>query len=118
LLAKVVLVVEDHSIIAMDLTQELKRQGAKVFGPVATMAAALDVIASTDLDRGILDLELSDRPAFLVADPLADRHIPFVFATGHNFAVPTRHADVHRFEKPVKTGVICRALEAAMSQGM
>jgi DNA-binding NarL/FixJ family response regulator len=118
LAGKSVLIVEDHSIIAMDLAQELKRQGVRVLGPVATTAAALDVIASTDLDGGILDLKLSDRPAFPVADALADRYIPFVFATGYDFVVPARHAKVRRLEKPIKASVVCRALEAALSQGM
>jgi CheY-like chemotaxis protein len=114
LAGKRVLIAEDHSIIAMDLAQELASGGAIVIGPVATAADALDVIATTDLDGGILDIKLSDRLAFPVADALADRHIPFVFATGYDVGVPARHANVRRFEKPVKTGVICRALEAAM----
>jgi DNA-binding response OmpR family regulator len=58
---KRVLVVEDHIIIAMDLAHELTSEGAKVVGPVATAAAALDVIGSRDLDGGILDIKLSDR---------------------------------------------------------
>jgi CheY-like chemotaxis protein len=118
LAGKRVLVVEDHIIIAMDLAHELTSEGAKVVGPVATAAAALDVIGSTDLDGGILDIKLSDRSAFPVADALADRDIPFVFATGYDIGVPARHANVRRLEKPVKPSLICRALEAAMSSAV
>jgi CheY-like chemotaxis protein len=50
---------------------------------VATVAAAHEVIASTDLDGAILDINLSGKMVFPVADALADRHIPFVFATGY-----------------------------------
>jgi DNA-binding NarL/FixJ family response regulator len=117
LAGKRVLVVEDHNIIAMDLAHELAREGVKVIGPVATAAAALDLIASNDLDGGILDIKLRDRPAFPVADALADRHIPFVFATGYNIGIPARHANVRRFEKPINPRIICRALEAVMSTG-
>jgi CheY-like chemotaxis protein len=115
LAGKRVLIVEDHHILAMDLAYELASEGANVIGPVATAAAALDVIGSTDLDGGILDIKLSDTSAFPVADALADRHIPFVFATGYNMGIPARHANVRRLEKPVKPSFICRALEAAMS---
>jgi CheY-like chemotaxis protein len=115
LAGKCVLVVEDHVIIAMDLAHELASEGAKVVGPVGTAAAALDVISSTGLDGGILDIKLSDRSAFSVADALADRHIPFVFATGYDVGVPARHANVRRFDKPVRASVVCRALETAMS---
>jgi DNA-binding NarL/FixJ family response regulator len=58
LAGKRVLIAEDHNIIAMDLARELASEGAKVIGPVGTAAAALDVIASTDLDGGILDIEI------------------------------------------------------------
>jgi DNA-binding NarL/FixJ family response regulator len=112
---KRVLIVEDHEILAMDLAYELATEGAEVIGPVATAVAALDVIGSTDLDGGILDIKLSDTSAFPVADALADRHIPFVFATGYDIGIPARHANVRRIEKPVKPNVICRALEVAMS---
>jgi CheY-like chemotaxis protein len=115
LAGKCVLVVEDHIIIAMDLAHQLASEGAKVVGPVATAAAALDMVASTDLDGGILDIKLTDQSAFAVADALADRRIPFVFATGYDFGIPARHVNVRRFDKPVKASVVCRALEAAMS---
>ena len=118
LAGKRILIVEDHNILAIDLAYELASKRTKVVGPVATTAAALDVIGSTDLDGAILDIKLSDRSAFPVADALADRHIPFVFATGYDIGVPPRHANVRRLEKPVKPSVICRALEAAMSSAL
>src|SRR5262245_22547423 len=115
LAGKRVLIVEDHIIIAMDLACELASEGAKVVGPVATVAAAHDVIASTDLDGAILDINLRGKMAFPVADALADRRIPFVFATGYALSAPARHANVRCLEKPIKPAVVCRALEAAMS---
>jgi CheY-like chemotaxis protein len=118
LAGKRVLIVEDHIIIAMDLAHKLASEGAKVIGPVATVAAAHDVIASTDLDGAILDINLSGKMVFPVADALADRHIPFVFATGYAVNAPARHAKVRRLQKPILPGVICRALEAAMSSAL
>jgi len=112
---KCVLIVEDHIIIAMDLAHELASEGAKVIGPVATVAAAHDVMANTDLDGAILDINLSGKMVFPVADALADRRIPFVFTTGYDHGVPVRHANVRRLKKPVRATALCRALEAAMS---
>src|SRR5258706_15407245 len=73
---------------------------------------ALDVITRTDLDGAIVDLNLRGKAAFPVADALADRHIPFVFATGYLVAghIPARHGDVRRFVRPTAPSVICRAL--------
>src|SRR5882762_1055865 len=114
---KRVLIVEDDNILAITLAEELAAEGAKVIGPAATVTDALDVIARTNLDGAIVDINLGGNAAFPVADALADRHIPFVFATGYLVAgyIPVRHANVPRFEKPTPPGAICSALEAAMS---
>jgi len=116
LASKRVLIVEDDGIIAMDLAHELAAVGAIVVGWVATVSAALDAIASTYLDGVILNISLRGKAAFPVADALADRHIPFVFATGWAAdEIPDRHANVPRLEKPTAAPVVCRALEGAMS---
>jgi DNA-binding response OmpR family regulator len=115
---KRVLVVEDDAILAMNLADELIAEGATVIGPAASVADALDVIASSEVDGAIVDINLGGKAAFPVADALADRHVPFVFATGYLIAdyIPARHANVRRFEKPTAPGVICRALEEALSR--
>jgi ActR/RegA family two-component response regulator len=116
---KRVLIVEDDHILAMALADELAAQGATVIGPAASVADALDVIARSELDSAIVDINLGGKAAFPVADALADRRVPFVFATGYLVAdyIPARHANVRRFEKPTATGVICRALEEVLSCG-
>jgi DNA-binding response OmpR family regulator len=112
-----VLVVEDEYIIALNLASELADRGAVVIGPVGMVKSALDAIENADLDAAILDLNLRGRKAFPVADALADRHVPFVFATGCEISdgVPARHANVPRFEKPTPPCIICGALEAAIA---
>ena len=82
------------------------------------MDGALKAIKNADVDGAIVDINLRGKLCFPVADARADRHIPFVFATGYTIAqVPGRHANVPRFEKPTAPGVICRALEGAMESG-
>jgi hypothetical protein len=39
--------------------------------------------------------------AYAVADVLAAREIPFAFIAGYDAAVPARHANVSRIEKPL-----------------
>lgn len=107
-----ILVVEDGRTIAEDLTFEITVEGGEVIGPVETVAAALEAIANTDLDGATLDIKLLHGMSFAVADALADRHIPFVFLTAYGTdAVPARHADVIRLEKPTTPAVVCRTLE-------
>ena len=115
---KRVLIVEDDTILAMNLADEIAAQGATAIGPAATVADALDVIASSELDGAVVDINLGGKAAFPVADALADRRVPFVFATGYLIAdyIPARHANVRRFEKPTAPGAIRRALEEALSR--
>jgi DNA-binding NtrC family response regulator len=115
---KRVLIVEDDNILAMALADELAAEGATVIGPAASVTDALEVIASSELDSAIVDINLGGKAAFPVADALADRRVPFVFATGYLIAdyIPARHANVRRFEKPTAPGAIRRALEEALSR--
>lgn len=116
LASKRILIVEDEHLVALDIAHEVAARGAHVIGLVGTLTAALDAIATTDLDGAILDINLMGEMAFPAADALSDRHIPFVFATGYSITeIPARHVNVSRVGKPAAPGVICRALEAAMS---
>jgi two-component SAPR family response regulator len=118
LAGKRILIVEDEIIVALDLANKITADGAKAVGPVSTVNAALDVIANTELDGVILDVKLREEMAFLVADVLADRHIPFIFMTALDAGdIPSRHANVRCVQKPVSTEVICRALEAMIFPG-
>jgi PAS domain S-box-containing protein len=109
-----VLIVEDDSAIAENLAFEIAAERGKVVGPVATVKAALEAIANTELDGAILDLNLIGEMAFAVADALATRHIPFVIMTGFDAraVVPARHRNVSCLQKPVTPYTICRELEA------
>jgi CheY-like chemotaxis protein len=113
---KRVLIVEDENIIAMDLACEVTASGAEVVGTVGSVDAALDIIATTDLEGVVLDVNLRGQKAFLVADALAARDIPFVFETGYMrpCETPARHANVPCLEKPFAPGAVSHALEGVM----
>ena len=111
------LVVEDEYMIAMDMAQALEDLGAEVVGPAASVEDALLLVREEGgrLDAALLDINLQDRRVFPVADALAERGVPFVFATGYDAAViPTPHAATPRCEKPVNkaglAGILARIL--------
>lgn len=77
------LLVEDEYVVAADLSAELARLGAIVPGPVGGVEEALDLIASGTVIHGaILDIKPRGRMVYPVADLLASRAIPFIFANG------------------------------------
>lgn len=110
-----ILLVEDDYFIVSDLARSFEAGGAEVVGPAATVADGLTLLAETrDLDAAVLDINLQGEMVFPLADALAARGIPFVFATGYDREmVPPRYADVAHCEKPVEPGAIARALFGA-----
>jgi CheY-like chemotaxis protein len=109
---RLILLVEDDPLVALDLVQALEAEGAAVVGPAATVRQALDLMEATPgLDGAVLDVELLGELSFPVADGLRDRGIPFVFETGYDERIlpePYRHAP--RIAKPVQTELMARVL--------
>lgn len=96
-----VLVVEDEYYIADDLRRSLSRAGAAIVGPVGSLTQAEAALEKGDFDCAVLDLNLHGESAAVVADQLKVMEIPFAIATGYgSSAVPERHSDVPRLEKP------------------
>lgn len=108
----VVLLVEDEYLVALDLQIEIERSGATVVGPVGRLADALDLAGrATPLDVAVLDVNLHGETVFPVADVLAERGVPFVFATGQDIdAIPERHRVATRLSKPIILGDLLRHL--------
>ena len=79
-----VLVIEDEMMVAMLLQDMLADLGCAVVGPAARVEQALAIIqAAGALDAAVLDVNLNGQRSYPVADVLAARSVPFVFATGY-----------------------------------
>ncbi|MBB3018622.1 CheY-like chemotaxis protein [Microvirga lupini] len=111
-----VLVVEDEFYIADDMAAALEKLGAEVVGPVPTQEKALALIASAEpIHAAILDFYLKGETVYPVADALAERGIPFVFATGYDRAtVLPEYQAVQRWEKPFNPHDLAQALPVLM----
>ena len=111
-----VLVVEDEFYIADEMAQALQTLGAEVVGPVPTKDKALALLASEErIDAAILDINLKGQAVYPVADALAERGVPFVFATGYDqAAVPPPYQTVPRWEKPFDPKALAQALPSVM----
>lgn len=106
-----ILVVEDEYFLADDLVQALTRVGVLVIGPASTAQAALVLLESAAPDLGILDINLKGDISFAVADAMAERNLPFVFATGYDEStIPERHAGRPRWQKPFDARELLKTL--------
>ncbi|MEQ8306566.1 MAG: response regulator [Hoeflea sp.] len=79
-----ILVVEDESLIAMNLEMILEDLGHFVIGPVMTLKD-LEKILDGDFraDAAILDVNIAGEHIFPYARRLADLGVPLLFASGY-----------------------------------
>ena len=81
---RLVLVVEDEFLIALDLELLLRRHGWRVLGPAATVAAALRLLVGATPDVALLDVNLGGELVTPVAEELRARGVPFVLASAYD----------------------------------
>ena len=78
-----VLVVEDETIVAMLLEQMLEELDCQVAGVAGQLNLAMEMARTVDAEVAILDLNLSGQRVDPVAEILAGRNVPFIFASGY-----------------------------------
>jgi CheY-like chemotaxis protein len=77
------LVVEDEMLIGMLLEDMLTDLGHEVVAIVPRLKDAMAAVDRETYDGAVLDVHLHGESAFPVAEALAKKGIPFVFATGY-----------------------------------
>jgi len=112
-----VLVVEDEYMIAMLLESLLEELGCVVADTASNPARALEIIASTAIDAAVLDVALNGADSFGVAEALAARNTPFVFATGYGGSrLPPQFAKRPVLQKPYRIGDLEQALKGILQR--
>ncbi|MDT1064763.1 response regulator [Paracoccus sp. CPCC 101403] len=104
-----VLIVEDEFLLADEMRSALQESGAVVVGPAGNVQAALNLIARSELDVAVLDVNLRGETVVPVARELLARAIPFAFVTGYDIAaIDGSLAQAAQFEKPVNLAALTR----------
>ncbi|CAM8624301.1 HWE histidine kinase domain-containing protein [Sphingobium sp.] len=106
-----VLLVEDNMIIAMDGEDALRDLGAEVM-TVASVGRAREAIAIQPVDLAVLDFNLGHENSLPIAELLAERGVPFIFATGYGdgLELPARFEGVTLLKKPYSGATLAQAL--------
>lgn len=112
-----VLVVEDDSAIATDISDLIERAEGNVLGPVGSMREAQQMVRKeTAIDAAVLDVNLSDGDITPVLEALRARKVGVVIYTGSE-SLPgklgERHPDVVVLQKPVQPGRIVGEIQKA-----
>ncbi|WP_332772771.1 PAS domain S-box protein [Phenylobacterium sp.] len=103
-----ILVVEDETLIGMELCNSLLSLGWRVVGPAATIEEASRLVADTPhLYAAVLDVNLGGTPVYPLAELLQTRSVPFVFCTGYEeLDHEDRFRDCAVIRKPVDVGLL------------
>ncbi|WP_445193019.1 response regulator [Sphingomonas sp. Tas61C01] len=108
-----ILIVEDEPLIAMMLEDFLEVLDKQAAGVVDSVADALARIDKGEIDAAILDVNLrGGEKSTSIAEALAAKNIPFVFATGGgDDSVDERFRDRPRLQKPFTMDGVAKALD-------
>ena len=111
-----VLIVEDDVMIRMLVEDMLTDLGYTVTAQAARVDEALKAAQRADIDVAILDLNLNGHATFPVAELLAARGTPFIFATGYGeHGLPDAFRDRPLLKKPFQIDGLKRMLDAALA---
>ena len=77
-----VIIVEDAILLAMELEAGLQEAGVQVVGSAALVGEAMALV-DVAMDAAVLDCNLNGESVIPVAEALAARGVPFLFATGY-----------------------------------
>ena len=112
------LVVEDETLLALDLVDKLAAMGCAVLGPAATVRDAHDLLDSATPDAAVLDINLGGETVTPVAERLREMGLPYVLVTAYSPSAdePMALANVPRLTKPVRDLVLRQALTSILSR--
>ncbi len=113
-----VLVVEDDSLICLLFEDMLMDLGCNVVAAACDFKRASELAQGQEnIDVAILDVNLGGRLVFPIADILAARGIPFLFATGMGTdGLPSAWQGHCSVQKPMTTASLCAALGRAVRE--
>ena len=105
-----ILILEDEPIIGLALEDLLQRQGAYVLF-ASGIEEAFELLGSEVVESAILDVNVHGVQSYPVASRLAERSIPFIFATGYgDRSHPEEFAGIPTISKPYSADDIRNAL--------
>ncbi len=110
-----ILLVEDEALIALMLEDMVEGMGCAVTAMAPRVSMGVSLAQTGDFDLAILDVNVAGENIEPVADTLAARGVPFIFATGYGEAgTPIRHRNRPVVAKPFREDQLQAAIRKAL----
>jgi len=114
---KSVFLVEDEVMIRMMVTDMLEELGYSVAAEAGEISEAMKLAQSAEFDLAILDVNVNGKVISPVADLIAARKRPFIFATGYGSSgLPAEYRDRPALQKPFQIETLARTIELALKR--
>lgn len=112
-----VFLVEDEVMIRMMVADMLEELGYSIAAEAGEIGDALKLAQAVDFDLAILDVNVNGKVISPVADLIAARNRPFIFATGYGSSgLPAEYRDRPALQKPFQIETLGRAIEQALKR--
>jgi CheY-like chemotaxis protein len=112
-----IFLVEDEVMIRMMVADMLEELGYSIAAESGEIGDALKLAQSVEFDLAILDVNVNGKGISPVADLIAARHLPFIFATGYGSSgLPAEYRDRPALQKPFQIESLERAIEQALKR--
>ena len=112
LVGRLILVVEDEPLVALDVLRGLEAAGARVIS-ARTLVDALTKAGDPDLSAAVLDHGLIEGDTSEVCEKLEERGIPFVLYSGYSKIEGACAAGV-QVDKPTHPRVLVTTIEGLL----
>ena len=111
------LILEDEAIVAFALEEMLMDLGCERICVATTLAEAFRCIEDQIPELAVLDVNIRGDRSYGVAEALAAKGVPFIFATGYGDAEhPPAFSSVPTLTKPYSPEQLSAALELCRSR--
>jgi CheY-like chemotaxis protein len=111
-----ILVVEDEMLVAMNIEDMLLDLGHEMAALASRLDAGLALAREGAFDAAMLDVNLAGERSFPIADVLAERGVPYLFATGYGLrGIEEAYRGAFVLQKPFRASDLGAALEALVA---
>ena len=110
-----VFLVEDEVMIRMMVADMLEELGYRVAAEAGEIGEAIKLAESADFDFAILDVNVNGKVISPVAELIAARNRPFIFATGYGSSgLPPEYRDRPALQKPFQLETLKKLIDTAL----